>query len=412
MAYDVVVVGSGPGGAATAHYLASAGVSVLLLDKFEFPRDKTCGDGLTPRGLALLDEMGILGRLQREGYLINGLEVFSPNGASTTVGIPRSVGAPDYALCVPRLTLDNVIRVRALACGAKFEGRVRVLDIERGAHGVVVRGEHHGRAVSAEAEMAVLATGASTSLLLQIGILRRPPPVLLATRTYFEGVTGLADRFQLHFDGVPLPGYGWVFPLSDRSANIGAGFFPVGRMTHRLPTTSRTAFDAFIQAGSLRGMLNQARCTSLIKGYPLRADFLTAPTIGERVLLVGEAAGLVNPLTGEGIDYALESGKMAAEHIIRMFATGDLSQPNFEAYDRLLRQRFQRLFFFCTRMRDWFINPPALNRLIFLSNQDAGLKMQLINIVLGNQKPSRIILLNAILKMALSLCSRRQNPVR
>src|SRR5436305_4217050 len=144
--------------------------------------------------------------------------------------------------------------------------------------------------------------------------------MMLCARAYFEGMAEVLDAAQCRFDGVPLPGYGWVFPLSNSSANIGVGFFRAGLTARWMPKTARTVFDSFIETPALQSILAGAQRVGPIKGYPLRIDFARSPTYAERILLVGEAAGLVNPVTGEGIDYALESGKMAAEHLMRMFA--------------------------------------------------------------------------------------------
>jgi flavin-dependent dehydrogenase len=132
-------------------------------------------------------------------------------------------------------------------------------------------------------------------------------------------------------------------------------------------------------------MLAGARQTGPVKSYPLRMDFLSAPTYSDRVLLVGEAAGLVNPLTGEGIDYALESGKVAAEYLLNLFTTGDVSIQSLAEYDHLLRQRFQRLFRVCSLIRDLFVNPLLINPMINLAAHRPDLKMILIRIAFGEQ---------------------------
>ncbi|MFQ5610765.1 MAG: geranylgeranyl reductase family protein [Anaerolineae bacterium] len=400
--YDTVIIGAGPGGSAAAYYLARQGFDVLLLDKFDFPRDKTCGDALSPRALGVLDDMGLLGEMRRAGRRVNGLEVFAPNGQATAATIPQHDGRPEYALVLPRLILDNAIRERALAGGAKFEGRIRVTAVEPDGNGVVVRGGRRGRSATFKARLAIIATGASPKLLLQMGLLPRQPPMILAARSYFEEVKGLGDQMHFRFDGVPLPGYGWVFPLPDSAANIGAGFFPNGRTARRVPATPGAAFEQFIQTPSLRAILAGARQAEPVKGYPLRVDFATAPTFGARALLVGEAAGLVNPLTGEGIDYALESGRIAAEHAGHLFATGDFSPQNLAAYDRLLRQRYQNLFVFSNRMRDLFLRPFFLNRLVKAAHRQADLKMLLLNILLGNQHMSMGFSLKTLFRIFLA----------
>ncbi len=181
----------------------------------------------------------------------------------------------------------------------------------------------------------------------------------LVARAYFEGVAvaDLLGHAQCHFNGISFPGYGWIFPLSDSSVNIGAGFVPSKLMSSRMPNTARGAFDAFIQTPQLQRILTGAHRTGPVKGFPLRCNFVRAPTFGERVLLVGEAAGLVHPLTGEGIAYALESGKLAAQHLSMMFTTGNLSWKNLQNYDRLLRVRYQHLFAICSSIQFLCFNP-------------------------------------------------------
>jgi len=233
--------------------------------------------------------------------------------------------------------------------------------------------------------VAIVAIGANIPLLRQMGLLKQTPQMALAARAYFEGVSGLTDQMLLSFDGVPLPGYGWVFPLPNSAANVGAGIFPFGWIGQWIPRRTRTTFDTFIQTQTVQSMLAGAHQVGPVKGYPLRIDFATAPTFGERVLLVGEAAGLVNPLTGEGIDYALESGKVAAEYLIKMFSTGDFSRQHLAGYDQALRQRFQRLFVFCSWTRDLFVNPLLINSMVSAAARRPDLKMLLINIMFGQQ---------------------------
>ena len=380
--YDVVVVGAGPAGSATAHSLTARGFDVLLLDKASFPRDKTCGDGLTPRAVHVLDEMGVLPQLLVAGCRLNNVRIIAPNGRVVNAALPHHGGSPDYTLVVPRLVLDDLLRQHAIASGTEFESSIDITELIQEGDRVLLRGTSHGHTIAFRGRMAVIATGASVKLLKNVGILTHTPPVALSSRAYFENVSGLSDVAHMSFAGLPLPGYGWVFPLSDGSANIGAGIVPPGRFRRR--AAPRAPFETFVNTPQLQSMLANAWRVGPVKGFPIRTDFVRARTWGPRTLLVGEAAGLVNPLTAEGIDYALESGHLAADHLAHMFAADDFSPAQHLAYDRLLRERFQRLFLFCERMLLLCHSRHLLNLAVSAAARRPALKSRLIDVVLGN----------------------------
>jgi flavin-dependent dehydrogenase len=208
---------------------------------------------------------------------------------------------------------------------------------------------------------------------------------------------------QLRFDGVILPGYGWVFPLSKTSANVGAGFFARGRDKARMPSSPQAAFEQFTSIPALQNLIGSAAQTSPVKSYPLRVDFTTAPTFGKRILLVGEAAGLVNPVSGDGIDYALESGIMAGEHLGKMLDTGDFSEARHQEYDALLREKYQDLFIFCERIRDLCLKRPYLNTLMRVATYREDLAMALIQAVLGAKPISRDLSARRIVRSVLGV---------
>jgi geranylgeranyl reductase family protein len=401
----VVVVGAGPGGSATAAYLARAGVDVLLLDRAGFPRDKTCGDCLSARALDVLDEMGLLAGLLPRGQAIVELDITAPNGRSVGAAVPRRAGPPPHLLVVPRQILDDRIRQGAVEAGARFLDRTRVVRVQTTGSGVVVEAERLGAAFRLTAQAAVVATGASTSLLQRSDLLPRMPPVGLAARAYFEDVAGLDDRVQLRLDHVPLPGYGWLFPVSPTVANIGVGF-PAPTSTSearaRRPRP-QDALERFLRASPVRRQLSGARRIGPVKGYPLRMDFGAAPTSAGRVLLVGEAAGLVNPLSGEGVDYALESGRLAAGHLAAALAAGDLTASRRGAYDDELRDRFADLFAFCRRVSALCGSATCLNALVWAAGRQGRLKSLLVDVVLGYQEVAGRLTPGRMLRAALGV---------
>ena len=401
--YDVAIVGAGPGGSAAAYYLSKRGVQVALLDRAAFPREKTCGDGLTPRAVGVLQDVGILDDLLLVGQRIGGVEIVAPDGYALSASIPAPRGLATPMLVVPRVTLDDRLRRRAVESGARFEGETLVTEIEHSARGVVVKGRRAGRPFATAARLCIIATGASTALLARLGLIARAPQMMLAARAYHERTPPLPDRIQIRFDDVPLPGYGWVFPLSATSANVGVGYFPRWFSMRRRPPNAGAALRAFVSGRGVTALLGGARQAGPARGYPLRVDFPEAPTSAARVLLVGEAAGLVNPLTGEGIDYALESAQIAAECAATALLRDRAGGGHPSEYDQALRARFGRLFTFCRRVRDASLSARLLNGLVRVASRRDDLKMRLIDIVLGNQEVSRDFSIPAILRKAYAL---------
>ena len=255
--YDVVIVGAGPSGSTAAYFLANAGHHVLLLDKATFPREKTCGDGLTPRAIGVLEELDLLESVKAEGCLMDEATVFAPNGEDVTTTMPLRDDVPPIMLSIPRFKLDNMILQKALAAGAHLIEGLNVNDIELLDQGVVVRGKRAGKAVEFSGRMGLVAVGASMGLLKRIGVLKETPILTLAARTYYENVQDLSGRFEFYFEGIPLPGYGWIFPLSENSANIGAGIFEL-RGRRKQKQTAQAVLDQFLELPRIKHMLAHA----------------------------------------------------------------------------------------------------------------------------------------------------------
>jgi menaquinone-9 beta-reductase len=377
---DVVVVGAGPAGSAAAYFLARAGVDVLLLDRAGFPRDKTCGDGLTASAAAVIREMGVLDDLLAAGRRVDRIELVAPGGRRVSTPLSGDDGL--FALAVPRLLLDDRLRGRAVEAGARFEGRAHVTAVEADGRGVRLTGEGEGRTLSISARMAVVATGASIGLLRQAGLLPRAPEFAIAARTYVEGPLP-GGQLQVRFDGVPLPGYGWIFPVSDDLMNVGAGAYPLP------PGASASGvLRGFMASPGVAGALAGGRQVGGVRSYPLRVDFARSPTFGPRLLLVGEAAGLVNPLTGEGIHYALQSGRLAGARVLEMFERGDFSPAQHEVYDRQLRDRFQEVYETCALFRRVFMRRRTLDLLARVAGRRQGLGPRLVELAMEDRAPS------------------------
>ncbi len=382
--HDVVIVGAGPGGSSAAAFLARAGLDVLLLDKASFPRDKTCGDAVSAQGVEILDELGLGTRLRRTGFKTPAVTIVSPSSYRLRTDIPPADGLPRYGIVVKRLDLDQMVLDAAATAGATFKDRVHVRGMERTAGGWTISGDRGGTRFSAMGRVVVMAVGASLPLMRQLDLVPQKMEFAFAARTYFEDILGLDDSLHIHFDGVPLPGYGWIFPVSATAANVGAGFYRRGPST---PTTAAGMLKSFLDFPPLAERFRNARQLAPIKGFPIRTDFHRSRCLADRLLVVGEAAGLVNPFTGEGIDYALESGRMAAQALLDAFQSGDIGRSSLGCYERSLRRRFQMLFRLTYLMRQLYMTPALLDPLIRACAAWPDMARLLISVLLSYESP-------------------------
>jgi geranylgeranyl reductase family protein len=408
---QVVVVGAGPAGSTTAAALAAGGVDVLLLDREVFPREKTCGDGLTPRSVRVLQEMGLLAKLEAAGaFRMDGVRIHAPNGDHIEAAFDSSGELPSFGLTLPRIALDTLLLEHAQAAGARFMSNFRAKGLVRdgraapgGQRGTVigVEGMLDGEPAVARAPLTCLATGAAVPLVEQAGLLHAAPLVIRATRSYFDNVVSLDPLFQFYFDRDLLPGYGWIFPIAGGRANVGTGHFPGGQFRRR-SVPSRRLFDGFLDGNlSVKQQLAGATAGGPVKSHPLRADFPRVQTQIDGLLLVGEAAGLVNPINGEGVDFALESGLMAAEVAAEALLAGDLSGDQLAVYGRRLRERYLALFHYLTKMRDWYFREWVLNLIIRKAHRRPELKHLFVNAALGLTDPRDGLSLGTLAKILL-----------
>jgi len=400
--HDVVIVGAGPAGSALAYFLASNGVDVAFVDKSNFPRDKTCGDGLTPRAIHVLKAMGVLDLVSASAFEIRKVDFFAPNGTRIVNPIPSFDGLPDFALVSPRHTFDNILRVHAIKAGANYSSPVTIVDVLR--EGQLITGVRaktpSGDSFDIHARHTILATGASYSILENTQLLKHKPDFSRAARTYYEGVQGLSDSLEVHYDSVPLPGYGWIFPTSPTSANIGAGFY-VPSNHPSAKKTPRQVLDEFIANPRLAQMLENAHATAPTKGYPLRFDFPQSQVAFPGLGLVGEACGLVNPFTGEGIDYALESAEIAAEILIEAIRQDESPQQTMTKYSNAFRGKFLPTYKTLLMIQKLYSLPWIMNRYVSAALRSDELAQLLLNVGFGNVNPVEALSLKSFYQMAL-----------
>lgn len=346
---DVVVVGAGPGGAATAAHLATAGRDVVLLEKDAFPRDKVCGDGLTPRVVKELLDLGLVDEAhgRADGWATQrGLRI---HGGHTVMELPwpELEDWPGWGATATRRVFDQRIADLAVERGARLHQGVTVTGPVWCDHaasrvaGVTWR-RADGTTGEVRAPVVVAADGAGSRVARAMGISRRTDrPMAVAVRTYYRSHRADDDWISSFLDlrddaGGYLSGYGWIFPLDDGTINVGLGLLDTSRDFRGVNYREMLAR----WAGGLAeqwGTTETAR-TDRIGSGPIPMGFNRTPLHQRGVLLVGDAGGMVNPFNGEGISYAMEAAALAAEVTDRALATRRTAE--LDAYDAELRRRW------------------------------------------------------------------------
>ena len=324
---DVIVVGAGPAGATTAFYLAQSGLDVLLLEKSRFPREKVCGDGLTPRAVKTLVGMGI-SVTEQDGWVRNkGLRVIGA-GKRLELPWPELASYPGYGLVRTRHDMDETLARRAQQAGARLHEGVTVTAPVRSERtgritGVVAKAADGGEDRTYRARVVVAADGNSSRLSVAMGLPKRDDrPLGVAVRTYYRTHRHDDDYLESWLDlwdgDRLLPGYGWIFGMGDGTSNVGLG------LLNTSAAFGHTDYHALLRKW-LKGMpaewgFTEENRTQPIRGAALPMGFNRTPHYHQGLLLVGDAGGMVNPFNGEGIAYAMESGEILARTIVQALA--------------------------------------------------------------------------------------------
>jgi menaquinone-9 beta-reductase len=323
--YDAVIVGGGPSGSACAYWLAQAGWSVCLIEKKHFPREKTCGDGLTPRSVYQLAEMGLEGIVAANGHKYKGLRGFG-FGASLEMNWPEHPIFPNYGYTITRFNLDGLVAENAEKQGADVVNGAEVLELLgatdstigglKSATGVVVKDKDSGVVAEIRGRYVVAADGQNSRLGRELGVIRnRNWPMGMALRGYYTSDRHDEPWIDSHLDirdtsGDVVPGYGWIFPLGDGRVNVGVGLLSTGGQWKGVNTTKLQEY--FVAQVADEWGLNDETCLGAPTGGRLPMGMSIGPRHGSNTLVIGDASGMVNPFNGEGIAYGYETGRLAA----------------------------------------------------------------------------------------------------
>ena len=350
---DVIVVGAGPSGSTAAYYLAQSGLHVLLIEKSRFPRDKVCGDGLTPRAVKSLVAMGV-DVSEEAGWLRNkGLRVIG-GGTRLELDWPELSNWPGYGLVRPRSSLDEQLARRAQAAGAKLLEGTTVTGPVLDDHGRIVGVEasttteaksksnsHNenerpvGSAVTYRSRLVVAADGNSSRLSVAMGLRKRDDrPMGVAVRTYYKSPRHKDDYLESWLDlwdgDRLLPGYGWIFGMGDGTSNVGLGMLNTSDAFGK--TDYRELLKRWLKSMPEEWGYVEENRTEPVRGAALPMGFNRVPQYYKGLVLAGDAAGMVNPFNGEGIAYAMESGELLARVVAQA-----LARPTRAEVERVLR---------------------------------------------------------------------------
>lgn len=353
---DVIIVGAGPAGSTAAYHLATAGLDVLLLEKTSFPREKVCGDGLTPRAVKALTTMGIP-VVPGDGWLLNkGLRIIG-GGGRIELAWPDLSSFPGYGTVRTRTDFDELLARHAQKAGARLienitvtgttvdERTGRVTGVTAREAGVTHETQKEGAGPAARrpqreqrtfrSRLVVAADGNSSRLSVSMGLHKRTDrPLGVAVRTYYKTPRHSDDYLEAWldlWDGQQLlPGYGWIFGMGDGTSNVGLGLLNTSDAFGNIDY--RVLLKRWLAAMPAEWGFTEENMTQPIRGAALPMGFNRTPHYTSGMMLVGDAGGMVNPFNGEGIAYAMESGELAARSVVQA-----LARPTAAGTERVLQ---------------------------------------------------------------------------
>lgn len=338
---DLIVVGAGPGGSAAAYYASKAGLSTLLLDRQEFPRDKPCGDGLMPHAASEVALMGLGDWLDEPHHgKFGGFSIYTDT-AFLQQPVPPTLHGP-HGYVIAREETDAKLLERAIGAGADFRSRHRATKLRRTPAGDVmgVEAENGSGSLRFDAPLVIVADGIGG--FAADGMKAHQNAV--ARRQYFRNVTGPRQEDLHVFITRDMnergAGYGWIFYFGDGRANVGAGV-----STKALVRSGRNLkdfYDRFLEEPQLKEWLADAEPEGPPKSWSLKMGMWGAKRYAQGVMMIGDAGSMIHPISGEGVGYALESGRLAASWAHEAHVRRDFSASILSGYERQLKRKRAR----------------------------------------------------------------------
>ncbi len=366
---QVAIIGAGPGGTTASIFLSKAGIKHIILDKAVFPRDKVCGDALSGKTVTILKRIdsGLLQQLHDDERYLNcwGVQFIAPNGKKIDVPIREELRNQQRILGFvgKRMDFDNFLFELIDPNFADIKTGCNVNDIIMHPDKVEISYQENGFQKKITCQMVIGAEGDRSIVAKKLAKHKMDPRYYAAgLRAYYKNVSDFhPDKFiELHFINEVLPGYLWIFPLPNNEANVGIGLLSEKIRSKNLRIKDMM-LDAINNNPNLKDRFKHAELIDDIQGWGLPLGSVKRNISGNRFLLVGDAASLIDPFTGEGIGNAMVSGEFAAHSAVTAIKEGDYSAAFLKLYDKKVYDRLfteLRLSYRIQRLvnRPWLFN--------------------------------------------------------
>ena len=398
--HDVLVVGGGPGGSSCAYWLAEAGWDVVVVEKKRFPREKTCGDGLTPRAVRQLADMGLEGELAGS-HRYTGLRAMA-FGRTLEMQWPEHPVFPSYGYTITRHDLDGLVADRAAKAGATVLQGTEALEpllagpVVDGAlprcEGALVKDKDTGQVRELRARYVVVADGSLSRFGRALGTHRNKDyPQGMALRGYYTSPRHDDPFIESYLDirdgeGNVVPGYGWIFPLGDGRVNVGVGLLSTDKRWKGANTTK--LMDTFVRWADPSWGLSPETALGAPTGGRLPMALAVGPHIGENTLLIGDAGGSINPFNGEGIAYGYETGRLAAASLGEALS-GDGAAAVARYGDRL-NEAYEQYYRVARAFVAMIGHPEAMKVCVSVGMRSEFLMTQLLRIMANLMRPDSL----------------------
>lgn len=337
--YDAIIVGAGPAGSSAAIYCNKLGLNTLLLDKSIFPRDKICGDALSGKSVKILEELDLLQDLDKlNGAIVNRIIFGNPNHSECELHLNKSLNKRhiSHGFVIPRKIFDNYLFKKASDVSNVVSG-FNVEDLIYNKSQVVgVKGKSiHGEQKKYFGNIVLGADGPYSIVSRKSGLYNSDMNyTAVGLRCYYENVEDLTDQIELHYVNETIPGYFWIFPAGNKKANIGVGLLK--SRAKKKKYNLQQIMKQVINSKNFKHRFKNSNALEKPKGWNLPFGNTKRGNHGNGFLLLGDAAGLVDPFTGEGIGNAMESGKIAADIVLKAKKLNNFSNQILSEYDKVL----------------------------------------------------------------------------